>query len=132
MTEEEKLLLKNGYQVLAREKKLPLLVRADGQSHLSQITLDLLAQKDKKRYAVLSGAVLDPADTTIRRRLVETAYVAHSSDLIYLDMENHKIHKIKLELPRPESETFFLYLIALFIILMIAGIIWLLIQLKLV
>lgn len=128
----EELLKKNGYRILARDKKRPLLVKSDGQSHLSEISAELLVEKDKMRYLVLSGALLDPTDTILRRRLTEAAFVYKTDNLLYVDTENHKIHKIKLELPRPESEVFIMYLAALFIILVIAGIIWLLIQLKLV
>lgn len=131
-SETENLLARNGYRILARDKKRPLLIKADGQSHLSEIAAELLAEKDKISYAVLSGPLLDPTDAVIRRRLIEASYVFKTSHLLYVDMENHKIHKINLVVPRPESETFFLYLIALFIILIIAGIIWLLIRLKLV
>ncbi|MBI5699304.1 hypothetical protein HZC35_03215 [Candidatus Saganbacteria bacterium] len=131
-SETENLLVRNGYRILSRDKKRPLLIKADGQSHLSEITAELLVEKEKAGYAVLSGPVLDPTDTVLRRRLTETAFVFKTPHLLYVDLENHKIHKIGLELPRPESEAFLLYLVALFIILIIAGIIWLLIQLKLV
>lgn len=128
----ENLLVRNGYRILSRDKKRPLLIKSDGQSHLSEITAELLVEKDKMSYAVLSGPLLDPTDVVLRRRLTESAFVFKTTHLLYVDLENHKIHKIGLELPRPESEVFFLYLIAGFIILAIVGIIWLLIQLKLV
>ncbi|MFA4905722.1 MAG: hypothetical protein WC645_04385 [Candidatus Margulisiibacteriota bacterium] len=132
LSEAENLLIRNSYRILARDNKRPLLIKTDGQSHLSEITAELLVEKEKTSYAVLSGPLLDPTDMVLRRRFTEAAFVFKTPQLLYIDLENHKIHKIKLELPRPDSEVFLLYLVALFIILMIAGIIWLLIQLRLV
>lgn len=134
-SEEEavRLLENNSYKVLEKQKQAPIITRIDGKSHLGHIMADFLVEKDNKKYAVKvrTGEGADPHDPVVRRQLIEYDYVYKPIRLLFLDMNAGEIHEISFDLPRPERETFFFIFMAVFVILIIIGIIWLLIQLKL-
>jgi hypothetical protein len=131
--EAEKLLVKQGFTILEKQKRTPLIVWVDGKSHLSYVLADFLVQKDKKTYVVevKTGQAADPTEPATRRQLLEYEYVYRPDGLLLLDMNLGELHEVDFELPRAERENFLAIFLPLFIILIIIGIIWLLIQLKL-
>jgi len=134
-SEEEagKLLLRQGFTILEKQKRTPLIIWVDGKSHLSHVQADFLVQKGKKTYVVevKTGQVADPTEPATRRQLLEYDYVYQPDGLLLLDMNLGELHEVDFELPREGRENFMTIFLPLFIILFIIGIIWLLIQLKL-
>jgi len=131
--EAEKLLVRQGFTILEKQKRTPLIIWVDGKSHLSYVLADFLVQKNKKTYVVevKTGQAADPTEPATRRQLLEYEYVYQPDGLLLMDMNLGELHEVDFELPREGRENFLVIFIPLFIILFIIGIIWLLIQLKL-
>lgn len=131
--EAERILLRAGFKILDKNKSAPILTIINGKSHLGKVTADFMVEKDKKIYAVhlRSDLAVDLTEPANRQKLIEQDYVFQPDGLLLLDLNQKQLHEVYFEVPKPERENFFTLFIALFIILVIIGIIWLLLQLRL-
>ena len=72
MKEVESLLMKNGYQILARNARESIVIKVNEHDHFSSISADLLALKNKQEFPVFIIKELDdPLDPVLRARLIE-------------------------------------------------------------
>ena len=131
--EAEKIIHNNGYKILKKHKKFPIMTCVDGKSHLAFIEADFIVEKDKQIYVVevKTGEELDPTEPRFRRKLLEYIYACRPDGILLLDIASSEIQKISFKLPMVEREHFFRFFIVFFIICIIIGIIGLLILLKL-
>jgi hypothetical protein len=135
-SEAEGLLQKAGYQILGKRQKETVIARIDGKDHFGYIEADYTVRKNKRKYVAVvhSGeGEPDPNEPSYRRRLLEYDRVFSPEALLVLDLNQGEIHEVSFSFPRERGiDFFFRFLIALFIILMVVGIIWLLVQLRLI
>jgi hypothetical protein len=122
------------FQVLDSEKKNTILTYIDGKSHVGYAQADFIVKKEKKTYAVLvkSGLLADPNEPSIRRQLIEYERIFKTDSLLLLDLNNGELHEIRFEFPRSEKERILLILIGLLVALVIMGITFMLIYLRLI
>lgn len=130
--EIERALKRNGFQLLGREQKGTVLINVDGRERLSSLEAEFTARKNGKDYIVVSSDG-DPADPALRRQLVEYQQVFGLYGLLLVNPQDGNIQTIRLRFPRERGlEFYFQFLIAMFIIAFVIGIIWLLANLKLI
>jgi hypothetical protein len=131
--EAEKIIKNNGYKILEKHKKFPVITYVDGKSHLGFIVVDFIAEKDKLTYVVevKTGEEIDTTEPLVRRKFLEYTYACRPNGILLLDMNSKNIQKISFKLPTAEREYFFRIFIVIFILFVITGIIGLLILLKL-
>lgn len=133
--EVEGLLKKSHYQILSKRTKEAVITNVDGKDHFGYLEADYLVRKNKKTYVVIvktGEEVVDPNEPTFRRKLLEYDSVFAPDGLLLLDLAQGEIHEINFRFPHERDvDFFFRFLIALFIILMVIGIIWLMVAVKL-
>jgi hypothetical protein len=131
----EKLLRQCGYQILGKNQKGTVLIDVDGASHLGSLEAEYTVKKNGKSYvAVLKSGegLFDPTEPALRRRLVEYDRVFGLSGLLLVDAQEGEIHKVSFKFPRERGlDFYFQFVLALFILSVVIGIIWLLVRLRL-
>jgi len=134
--EAENLLLRHGYQILQKRPRQNILTVVDGQEHFGYIEADYKVQNHKKNYLVVvktPSSVFDPNEPILRRKLLEIDYAFAPQAVLWVDPEQAEIHALNFCFPKEKNlDRFFRGLIILFIILLIIGIIWLLVQARLI
>lgn len=131
--EAKRMLEKAGYEIKITNKKASIITKIDGRGHLGSTQADYVAEKNGKKYAVLAltGLLTDPAEPSVRRKLLECALAFKALGLIYVDLDKAEIHEIAFEFPKEAGEYFFQFFLVFFVIGALIGIIWLMVQLKL-
>ncbi len=131
----ENLLNKYGYQIVSKQPKRSIITRFQGKDHFSFSEADYLVRKNKKKYLVIvhSGeAAFDPNQTEARRKLIEHQHIFEPEGLLVMDLSTGELTPITFQFPNPRSiDALFQYLIIIFIIVFVIGIIWLAVQLHL-
>ncbi|MBN2058141.1 MAG: hypothetical protein JW782_05050 [Candidatus Saganbacteria bacterium] len=134
--EIEELLRRAGYQIKARRAKETLMTVVNGKERFGQSIADLLVSRKGRNYVVCVHAGAGPADPNepmLRRRLLELDRVFKPDGLLVLGSGRGEIQLVKFRFPREWNiDKFFRILIALFIIAVVIGIIWMLAILKLI
>ncbi|MBU0574558.1 MAG: hypothetical protein ABIJ26_06820 [Candidatus Margulisiibacteriota bacterium] len=133
MEEAKQLLERAGYKVKAANKKATVITRINGKSHMGYIEADFVVAKKNKKYvvAVKSGELADASEPLTRRQLIEYSHVYKPDGILLLDLNRAELNKIEFSFPKDAREYFFQFLVILLIVFVTAGIIWLMIQLKL-
>ncbi len=128
----EKIIGDNGYLILEKQKKFPIIIFIDGKSHLGFIIADYLVEKDKKKYVIYvkTGEEPDLLEPKTRQILLEYDYVCSPTKLLVLNIDRVQIHEISFKLPEEERDSFLKIFIPVFILLLLIGIIGLFIALK--
>ncbi|MFH1347549.1 MAG: hypothetical protein ABIH22_02555 [Candidatus Margulisiibacteriota bacterium] len=133
--EAENLLRKAGYQILGKNQKETIITIIDGKEHFGYVETDYLVRKNKRKYAVMvhvGEGSPDPHEPTLRRRILEHHRVFSRDGVLVLDPNQGRVHLISFRFPHEWNiDMFFRFLIGLFIILLVIGIIWMLVQLRL-
>ena len=97
----EKLLKRNGFQIVDRQQSRPLVIRTGNTFHRYWIRIDFLVKKNGRTYVVevKSGHKNKITKRETRRQLLEyfLAYKPHG--IILFDMETKKFSEIKFLLP---------------------------------
>ena len=131
----ESLLEKSGYSILGKKQRETVITTIDGKEHFGYIEADYTVKKNKKRYAVvvkIGEGPDDPNEPGLRRKLIEYARVFRVAGVLFVSPGLGHINVVTFHFPHEHNiDFFFRFLIGLFIILMVVGIIWLLVQLKL-
>lgn len=131
----EKLLMKSGFQILGKNQKESIIIQVDGKDHLGVLEADYIVTRENKKYVAIvkSGeGVFDPTEPTLRRKLIEYYRVFSPSGILLVDINSDEIQMIKFRFPRERGVDFyFQFVTALFIVFLVIGIIWLMIQIKL-
>lgn len=134
--EAEALLKKAGFQVRGKHQRETVITRINGKERFGYLEADYTVSRGKKNYAVLVHAgegSPDPNEPALRRRLLECDRVFHPHALLVLDLPRGEIHEVSFYFPRERNiDFFFRFLTGLFIVLVIIGIIWMLVSLKLI
>lgn len=131
----EHLLKKSGYQVLGKNQKETVITRIDDKDHFGYLEAEYTVRKDRKSYVavVKSGeGALDPTEPALRRRLIEYDRVFGLNGILFLDPQEEEIHEVRFRFPRERGiDFYFQFLIAVFILFVVIGIIWLMVAVKL-
>jgi hypothetical protein len=131
----ENLLRKSGYQIMGKKQKETIITRVNDKERFGYLEVDYLVRKDRKKYAVLvhlGEGSSDPNEPVLRRRLIECDRAFSPEGMLVLDLNRGEIHRVKFHFPHETSiDAFFRFLIALFIILGVIGIIWVMAALNL-
>ncbi len=124
-----------GYQILGKRQRETVITKVDGKDRFGYIEADFTVKKGRKKYVVVVHSGLgeaDPNEPMLRRKLLEYDHVFSPHALLVVDLSRGEIHEVNFRFPYERNiDFFFRFLIALFIILMVVGIIWVLVQLRL-
>ena len=133
--EAGKLLKKHGFQILGKNQKESILVNLDGKDHLGSLEAEYTAEKKGKKFVVVvkrGEGSFDPTDPVFRRKLIEYDRAFGLKGILLVDPEAGEIHSVSFKFPRERGlDFYFQFLIALFIIFGVIGIIWLMIAVRL-
>lgn len=131
----ESLLRKAGFKILGKRLREIVITNVDGKDHFGYVEADYTVTKDRKKYAVMvqSGEdISDPADPLLRPKLLELNRAFLLDGVLLVNPEKEKIHAICFRFPHERNiDFFFQFLIGLFIVFMVIGIIWVMVALKL-
>ncbi|MBU1026702.1 MAG: hypothetical protein KKA31_03115 [Candidatus Margulisbacteria bacterium] len=134
--EAERLLQKNGYQVLNRRQKATVMTNVDGKDHLGYVEVDFIVKKNGKKYVAivpLAEGETDPNEPIFRRKLMEIDRAFGFNGVITLNLGSGQVQRVSFRFPHEKNiDFYFRFLIGLFLVLGIIGIIWLLAMLKLI
>lgn len=134
--EAEALIRKSGYQIISKGQKEAVITIINGKDHYGNLEADYVVQKNRRQYVVVvhtEAGDADPNEPVLRRRLLEYDRVfSPSGGVLVLDLVKGRVHHVGFRFPHEWNiDLFFRFLIALFIIAMVIGIIWMLTTLKL-
>ncbi|MFH1387542.1 MAG: hypothetical protein ABIH50_07745 [bacterium] len=134
-SEAEKLLKKNGYEILSRNKKESVVIHYNGKDHFSSLEADYVARKAKQRFVVFEKkgeGSIDPTEPALRRKLIELERVFGLNGILLVDPEEGEIEPVTFKFPKDRGlDFYFQFLAALCIIGIVIGIIWLMAWVKL-
>jgi hypothetical protein len=136
VAEEEagRLLESKGFKIIAKQKRQEIITYVDGKPHIGYVQADFIATKRGRTYVVevkTGSYAPDPGDPATRRQLFEYDFVYQPDGILLVDMVERRIHLIEFGLPERTTERFALVVVGLIIISVLAGLIWLYIQMKL-
>ena len=127
---------KAGYQILGKRQMETVITKVDGKERFGYVEADFTVKKGRKKYVVVVHSGLgeaDPNEPMLRRKLLEYDHVFSPHALLVVDLSRGEIHEVNFRFPYEMNiDFFFRFLIALFIILGVIGIIWILVQLRLI
>ncbi|OGB89849.1 hypothetical protein A2625_05305 [candidate division WOR-1 bacterium RIFCSPHIGHO2_01_FULL_53_15] len=133
--EVENLLRRRGYQILGKNQKESILVNVDGQDHLSSLEAEYTVERSGKKFVVVvkrGEGSFDPTEPGFRRKLIEYARAFGLNGILLVDPEAEEIHTVSFKFPRERGlDFYFQFFSALFIIAIVVGIIYLMVQVKL-
>jgi len=133
--EAEKLLKRRGFQILGKNQKGSVLISIDGKEHLGSLEAEYTARRNGKEYAVVvkrGEGEWDPTEPSLRRKLLEYERFFGGHGILLVDPQEAIISEICFKFPRERGiDFYFHFLIALFILSIVIGIIWLMVAVKL-
>ncbi|OGC12012.1 hypothetical protein A3K48_06005 [candidate division WOR-1 bacterium RIFOXYA12_FULL_52_29] len=133
--EEQDYLIKSGFKVLARKPKAMVISRVDGKDHLGKLEADYLVSRDNHQFIVVvqqGEGALDPSDPIVRRRLVEFDRAFNCHGLVFFNPHESQLQVVSFRFVREKGwlDLFFQFLMFGLAIAVVAGIIWLMIHIK--
>jgi hypothetical protein len=124
-----------GYQIQGKRQRETVMTRVDGKERFGYVEADFTARRGKRRYVVVVHAGAGPADPNepmLRRKLLEQDRVFRPHAFLVVDLSRGEIHEVTFYFPHERNiDFFFRFLLAIFIILAVVGIIWVMAQLRL-
>ena len=134
--EAENILIKAGFEVLEKQQKKTVMTIVDGKDHFGFVEADYMVKKGKSQYVVLvktGEGSADPNEPIVRRRLIELDHVFSPDGILLLDFNQGELHRIEFDFPTERGmEKFFKYFILLCFVILLLGIVWMLVTLKLI
>jgi hypothetical protein len=131
----ENLLRRAGFQILDKNRKEAVITVINGKDHYGNLEADYIVKKQGKKFVIVvhSGeGSPDANEPNYRRRLLEYDRVFSTSGILILDLNKGQIHRVNFRFPHERNiDFFFRFLVALFIIFGVIGIIWMLTALRL-
>ncbi|MGI9951551.1 hypothetical protein V3F56_04235 [Moorellaceae bacterium AZ2] len=94
-------LTEKGYQVIDVQRQIPVVMVVDGREYKGSVRADIVARKGGKTYVVevKSGRQgEEPGKAATRRQLLEYFLVYRPHELLLLDMQGRKMHRISFRL----------------------------------
>jgi len=136
VAEEEagKLLESKGFKIIAKQKRQEIITYVDGKPHIGYVQADFIATKHGRTYVVevkTGSYAPDPTEPATRRQLFEYDFVYKPDGILLVDMVERRIHLIEFGLPERTTERFVLIVVGLIIVSILAGLLWMYIQVKL-
>jgi hypothetical protein len=105
-SEAVELLEASGYEVICGKKKVPLIVEVDEKSMDSRLFVDYFAKKDHELFVVKVAKQRQPIQWTgsgVRERLMPYCYLfAETHGVLYVDVEEGKVRKIRIDIGQVE------------------------------
>lgn len=133
--EVESLLFKSGYTIVTKQPKASILTTIDNKEHLGTLETDYIVQKEKEKFVVMvktGQEAGDPLDPIFRRRLIELQAAYGTKAVLLVDPNEGSVHSVSFRYIREKSlDAFFRVLLGVFIVGVIIGIIWMMVQLHL-
>jgi len=130
----ENMLARAGYQIVEKRPRGTVIAKIDGQERFGYLEADYLAAKNKRNFAVLvktGEGEVDLNEENLRQKLLAHDYVFAPDAMLVADLNRGELHTVYFRFPREgDMDKFFKFLIALFIIALVIGIIWVLSVLK--
>ncbi|MDD4179666.1 MAG: hypothetical protein PHH14_06455 [Candidatus Margulisbacteria bacterium] len=128
-----KLLKRRGYQLLGRDQKEVVVTKVNGQDHLGELRAEYTVQKNGKRFVVvIRNEEGDPTEPALRRRLIEYDRVFGLNGILLVNPEEEECQEIVFKFPREKGiDFYFQFIIAMFIVFGVIGILWLMTYIKL-
>jgi hypothetical protein len=131
----ETFLQKSGYTIKTKRPKGSIITTINGKEHLGSCETDYLVTKNNKYYAVVVKSGAGPNDVleeNLRCRLIEQAAAFAVNAVLFVDLSSQEIQEVTFRFPQEKNlDTPFQVLIGIFIVLVIIGIIWMMVQLRL-
>ena len=133
----EALLKRSKYRILNKRPKETIITVINGKEHFGYVEADYLVDKERRKAVAIvhsAGEDADPNEPTLRRRVLECDRAfSPNGGVLVVDLVKGRILKTGFRFPREWNiDMFFRFLIALFIISLIIGIIWIMATLKLI
>jgi len=133
--EVDRLLKKNGFQIIGKKQKESILVNVDGRDHLGGLEVEYTVEKKGKKFVVvekMGEGGFDPTDPVFRRKLIEYDRVFGLNGILLVDPQENEIHRVSFKFPREKGiDFYFQFIIAMFIVFGVIGILWLMTYIKL-
>lgn len=133
--EIESALRRYGYRILGKNQRELAITLVDGREAMGDLAAEYTAEKKGKKYvvcAVRGEGEKDPTEPALRRRLIEYDRVFGLHGVLLVDAEKGEVHEVRFKFPRERGiDFYFQFFIALFIIALVIGIIWLMVAVKL-
>jgi len=130
----ENMLAKAGYQIIEKRPRGTVIAKIDGQERFGYLEADYLVAKNKRNFAVLvktGEGEVDLNEENLRQKLLAYDYAFAPDAMLLLDMNKGELHTVYFRFPREgDMDRFFKFMIALFIVALVIGIIWVLSVLK--
>ncbi|MFA6431605.1 MAG: hypothetical protein WCV91_04425 [Candidatus Margulisiibacteriota bacterium] len=124
-----------GYNILGKKLKEPVVSGIDGKEYHNFIAAPYTVQKGKKKFVVVEmeiGVELDLQEEGLRNKLICLDRVFGLDGVLLADPKNRITREITFKFPKERGlDFYFQFLMALFFILGVIGIIWLLVSIKL-
>ena len=134
--EVEEFLRRAGFEILGKRQRETVITNVDGKDRFGYVEADYTVRKGRKKYVVVVQSGLetaDPNEPMLRRKLLEYDHVFSPHALLVMDLSRGEIHEVNFRFPYERNiDFFFRFLIAVFIMVMVIGIIWMLVQLRLI
>ncbi len=131
----ESILRKAGYRILGKSLKETIVTNIDGKDHLGYLEADYTVGKARKTYVVIvriGEEISDANEPSLRQKLLEYKRVFSPDGILVLNLNAGELHEVNFRFPHERSiDFFFRFLIGMFIVLMVIGIIWMMVTLKL-
>ncbi|MFH1542231.1 MAG: hypothetical protein ABIE84_03980 [bacterium] len=131
----ERLLKESGFTILGKNQRESIVTVVDGKDHYGFLEADYTVQKGRDKFVVVvhtGEGTSDPNEPLVRRKLLEYARVFSGHIVLVLDLNSGEIHQVRFRFPHERNiDFFFQFLLGVFIISGVIGIIWVLAQLHL-
>lgn len=133
--EVENFLRRQGCQILGKNQKGIVVVRVEGQDRLGDLFAEYTVKKNGKNYVVVvrrGEGGLDPTEPAVRQRLIELDRVFGLNGILIADPEKSELREILFKFPHERGlDFYFQFFAALFIVVFVIGIIWLMVSVRL-
>jgi hypothetical protein len=132
--EAEILLRSKGFKIIDRQRRATILTYIDGKPNISYVQADFIVEKKGKTFVaeVKTGEFApDIMETNTRRQLLEYDFVYKPDGILLVDMVERRIKEVEFGLPEERKEKFAVLIVGTIFILIILGLIWLFIQVRL-
>ncbi|MFC1559649.1 hypothetical protein ACFLZ2_00520 [Candidatus Margulisiibacteriota bacterium] len=131
--EAEDLLKKHNFKIVDKQRRADIITFVDGKPNLSFVQADYIVEKRGKYYVaeVKAGeSVASPRDPATRRQLLEYKFAYQPDGLILVDMIERRLHLIDFYLPEKGEDKFIKIIIAVMVVGVLLGLLWLFVSIK--
>jgi hypothetical protein len=132
----EELLVKAGFEIILPDSKVNIIAKVNNQDHFSSLVAECLVIKDKKKYVVVvkQGAeAFDINEINTRRKLIEYSAAFGLWPIIVIEPEAGELSTVNFRFLEEKGVDYFMKIFSrLFVAVVIIGIIWLFVYLRII